>query len=1387
MTDRELRELLERKAPDELSAAELAELRRRLPHSAELRRALADQLELESCLCGSLDDFQVSVEAVLAAAQHTWNVWRRWPTWLGLGLGTVLLAVVGGFTWRSLRQARRPEAGPVAVTVERPIAPPAEAPERTDGEAAASVPPAVADEPLEPAVEAATVDEPWQVPEDDSSPSDRPLPAWPDDGPAPDFEQAAFTILDGPPLTAGALRDWFTPLVAHEETDFTDRPGQPPVIDGLAQLRTPWPDAGVLRLRLEEADGLRLHCWSGVQGVTIAYHELPAPQWQAFAVRRQPDQPRPIEMWPVANDGGRLRRSGARTLDLRWQAGMLVLFTGDVPLLTAPLADRPTDIVWDGRGAIRQLAWDRSAEIPMDSGDSPPEEQGIDLAAAIWQSEVSPGAELRLADDGSLALRAAPDALSWATWPTGSTALRDAVFVFEQLAPGAGVCLGDEQDTPRYLLGAVPDAAAGASRFVLAPASQADLFLADPAAAIPGGPCWLRLTTGCGTITASTSWDGRHWSPVEPPIAVPDDERACASIGLFCAGGPTQREVVLAQARIVEILALPALVDRALLARVVPQDGEAPIDFAAWLAAAAAQCPSDVGLDAWLRASAWQQAHSRSNSPLATELSLALLDDLLRSTADADVQRRGLDNAVRVLPTWGTPEGHALASALAQRYESLARSRQTTEQATPVWAALRSAIEAPWICDGPLEVVPASALRRELLERCADDDADGVRWLAQRIEFWAQPQPNGHGTNVWEPLELLAQAATELPQNEPASHSPALEACKLALQNGDYRAACQHLSRATSEEVAGLSADPDDPRVRRSFALALGAALAEHEDLPAAIRDELGELAHQRVRQAIDADNPGAVESAAMQFPGTDAASSAHTWLGDRALAAGDFVQALLAYRDAGVGVRVTDNLLARLRLASAMLGREVGEPVTGPVEIGGQRLAAEDFEALVAEAQAGWSSRPQLRLAPATSDALPWSPVSLAVQPWADVPWPRAGDDLANPRAGAGPAVLGAFDGHVLLGDGPRLVAVDASGAIHWSFDAWQGASFSDWDRWRSMPLVLETCVATRAAAASGRALVGLDRATGHVLWTVAPGGDMVCDPQYSEDGLWCLSATPETHADWQLSLALIDPASGVLAERPVLRVTGDASTLDGAALAVTDERIVAAAAGSVVCCDRLGRVQWVRRQSWVPPRVDPWAAERSAAVLVQGERLFVVQPGVPAVECLELGSGRRLWHRALADVLRVAGKNEDRLVLQTADRLTALDAESGAVLWERDDAAHNVDVAWTAAGQLLCLEHAGARGAPRMTWLDAATGQELAVAELPVELADDDALAGFATDGDRAGLVVRRAAGLELLSLTPAGEPRPRTTFDATLDAWRMRGYQAAPHAETARAKLP
>ena len=146
--------------------------------------------------------------------------------------------------------------------------------------------------------------------------------------------------------------------------------------------------------------------------------------------------------------------------------------------------------------------------------------------------------------------------------------------------------------------------------------------------------------------------------------------------------------------------------------------------------------------------------------------------------------------------------------------------------------------------------------------------------------------------------------------------------------------------------------DPRDPQLSISLDTAFGAALHHDATLREMMTRQFGPAGMLEVRRAMDQSDADSVLAAAARYRGTEAAAEACLWLGDRAVGGGEFNRARVWYRQAAQNgnAALAKRVAPRDRLAAAMLGQDVGKPVTEPVQFGEVNMPAGEFESLVAD-----------------------------------------------------------------------------------------------------------------------------------------------------------------------------------------------------------------------------------------------------------------------------------------------------------------------------------------------------------------------------------------------------------------------------------------------------
>jgi outer membrane protein assembly factor BamB len=498
-----------------------------------------------------------------------------------------------------------------------------------------------------------------------------------------------------------------------------------------------------------------------------------------------------------------------------------------------------------------------------------------------------------------------------------------------------------------------------------------------------------------------------------------------------------------------------------------------------------------------------------------------------------------------------------------------------------------------------------------------------------------------------------------------------------------YREACQVISTSLEREGVGLLPDHKDPRLWTSLPLAIESTMQEHPVLRQTMQDDFSTLGEFRVRQGIAAGDSAAVGTAALQFYGTDAAADAHRWLGDRSLAEGRLAEAAEHYREAlaSASDERRGEIAARLRLAGALEGRDVGSPVKGPIQIGEHRFTADQFEQMVRQLREKHTSpllaaeEPEEAGARAAEKAFP--PASYDARPWAHldgrrVKRPNAVSDRGFDWPGRQIAVL-VTDRYMLVNNQIDQAAYDLrTGRQVWAQRRAVHEQFQQWPLERMRPVLVGDRVVVRQLGDEGPELVSLEAATGRLVWTSKPDGHVASDPLVLADALVALTVSYDPGDKLTLWLARFDLDSGdVVSQAPLAEFRDLWQHRLPCQATVADGRIVVTAGGCVLCCDAAGQVSWLREQIWIPPPGDAqyqapqWFDQVHEPPLVENNRVFALQPGVWALECLDVANGHLAWRRTLAEATRLVRLMPGRLVVQTTDGLLALDPDSGRALW--------------------------------------------------------------------------------------------------------------------------
>jgi outer membrane protein assembly factor BamB len=554
-------------------------------------------------------------------------------------------------------------------------------------------------------------------------------------------------------------------------------------------------------------------------------------------------------------------------------------------------------------------------------------------------------------------------------------------------------------------------------------------------------------------------------------------------------------------------------------------------------------------------------------------------------------------------------------------------------------------------------------------------------------------------------------------------------AVQAVLADGAEPAACQLITATDVQEEMGLLPDLTQTGLYVPYATFVTRFLQDRPTALEYMRQRFSALAELRVTAASEDQDEMTVASAAVQFCGTRAATQAGLWLGDRALAGGDFVQAACHYRRAWPMAVAADRaaLDQRLQLAGAMQGRPAEAGPEQTISYGGLQLSADEFRRLLREMTA--QHRPDMLVGGLLGADLPVAPLPMA---WDAKPCGR--DELPGGRGGEGGLDWGTrvlagvgTDTTLYLSNRWLVLAIDLlSGKQRW--EQLFGQPRNQPPREHGTPcrplLAGERILVRRLSAKDPPAVSCLDARQGRVLWTSDAKLYVASDPWLQGDRVWALTLEVDSRLpraswsppsrDWRrgraaphhlrLHWTAFQLDNGNLAcQCPLLSFRGVWKEIPSSRAAIADDKVVATFAGVTFGLDLDGRLQWVRKHVWDPATNSERRSPLFHALpLIAHGRVAVAQPGSPVVQCLDVATGALVWEYKAADLRRLLGVVDGRLLLQTDQGLAGISWENGQALWRRPLTAPHETLACGAPGGLLCLaDETEPSGETQTTWL--------------------------------------------------------------------------------------
>lgn len=1444
MTDNELIQLLHQKSAGELTPAEVEEIRARWTQSPELRQAIVEHLQLETQLVGALSPVALDVDVILTRAAQQQKTERapssNW-NWL-IGLCLAAIACLGLYVSVKTTPPREQVVETPSPTPVAPVEYPADAliPDNLQEasaetalaaangetpEVAPSQTPAAAVVPATPMPKPVEIEiaanEPW------SSTLSRDAPVWKPDSPQFTAEYKSAGHDEFPDTEA---KKWLSAVEGQPYSWSTDFIGNPArrmsKFQGIAKLRAPWIDDAVLRLTPFEVADLTLYFWRGPTGVAFRFNTKREPHlWAAFEISRENSSPKPTRYGLLTTDSGTYFRSTPGMLDIRHQNGELVLARGGLVLLSAPFAGPPLEVYLEGQFRLRGLSMHRSVPFLQPPENSHPLLFGGPAAALSWAITPESPATLNAFDDGSVSLTVdSRDKTGIVAFPFGwllatqsspsSNGLFEVIVNVESADPGTGIYLGGRDGRPLQQLGFFKDAASQQTTFgILRPGEVRVDSNYNPTETPPpylSKSAWFKLIAGLGTFHIQTSGDGKHWGHVvESPGR--DLPGAVGSMGLYGLPGATARTLKIREVQVRELNGITGMADHRIRARVPLFQPETFRDLAARNQSVFDTLPDDVTADEWSTACA---ISALSQGP-PKDFGLSLLRQLIKVGMQSDrtfeQKRQMLDDACSLCDLFDEGASKSIGPAYEELGWQLAQAGDVMPLAktrpawlwSPIWTASR------------MKYVWERLHSYEILHAIYAKDWD-IAWNAARsASYWnLLPHPDQRPADRGEELDrharwgkaLVAEVAPQLDDGSagvmpmglrhplmPVLNKEAYNVraeLQSALTGQNYEDACRIVMSIAGNDGPGLLPDPDDRQLYVSMATAIATAQKTFPGFAATMRDSFEPMGQIRVQWAMNRRDTVALQTATLQFMGTDAARNAHLGLGDHALSIGQFDVAEQHFRDALVfatdqwKITLEPRLILALALGGRLNGAQSAEitarmPVQ-PVDLKGNSLTAAEFQAMIQDL----TTR-------STSETALASTVSVPSRPF-----PRATPRL-EPRA--------QFDGHpgnnpgrweYRFGDpfGRQFAAATddqriyvsnrfqvnaysvADGKQIWAqgLGAEQGESYA-LPFTPMTPLLAGNRLFVRRLTKAGAELACLKSDDGQVLWHVRPFHSIATDPEIWNGRLFALTLNKLDEENLQVEASWFDPLTGnVLTSAPLFRLRDAADRQFSGQLTVNDRIAICTIAGTTACFDARGQVRWMRRHTYLQKPADELIEDaRVSRPLIRDGHVIVAMPGVRQISCLDLESGSIHWEHPIVNLRGILAASGTRILLDTVTGLVALNFDTGETEWQRP--IENRLESFHLEGQTLIVGRRivfqNGKSKPALQWLETETGQELGQSMVDVAEREEFELGPLFTAGGKWWALVGQTwkdpkRELHELIFTPESVPQP--WIDQSRQAW-------------------
>ncbi len=767
-------------------------------------------------------------------------------------------------------------------------------------------------------------------------------------------------------------------------------------------MKAPLAEGVALRIVPEKMELLKIHLFHGNDGVTLKLGSERESLWSAFRTTRTAGGPLPEAYELISHDEGKVNSTElrhVRPLLLMHYDGQVLLTRGEQLLLHAPLVNRPDEIFFE-----QQTTMFRGLELVRLS-DGPALAKHViaaqDLALPSkwnWKKDGETSAEVSVTPEGVVELSSSKTSQQKLSC-VAPIDLPDVPHYLDLelsgVSVGAGIILSTEGGPPAPSLIYGPGLQGYpvfATRFNKFP---------DPGARLPLAPqatkrVWLRLLVTPGELKCWQSSTGNDWFSL--PGVFSSERGKIKKIGLVLNGKSAQQRIRLHKATVRPLAGIGKLAGAP--PQPLPEGLAGARDYQAWRELALVTMPDDNEEESWLGRCAIGTLAHRPRIELGHQLVLRLLDDATQRELPAAAMFAALDDATRLTP-FALIQGDPKVAALVERYWEVGRRAWQAGDRRPFSLVRPALLDAPFSPHVKMSLLQGPALYDELTAHWVDERWSEAMRLCREVRlyvagqksaiqamsfaWWVEGLAMQHVANVVPANRLIVPSDQQNPlltTIDKEAYNVSMELLA-ALRGEAYHDACRIISSPELTRDLGVISSVGDTNLDLSLPLVFELASEQHPELLTTMRELFGDVAQLRVRQAMAQEDQVSLLELAKSFPGTDAAALAWQWLGDHHLSAGRFHQALHQYQQAKKSAPASSRveLAGRIRLTGALMGQELGRPLTRPLHFTDRVMAVDEVEALVAELTKARAHQPKEVTAPFS---LP--PTRLSIVPYASL-----------------------------------------------------------------------------------------------------------------------------------------------------------------------------------------------------------------------------------------------------------------------------------------------------------------------------------------------------------------------------------------------------------------